>query len=228
MENSSFLKQGASASQKNRLFKNFVTVDRFALHHYEMSRSLPTDLCSDAALIARIQRGDDRGYAELLKVHLTSVRAFVAMKLPVAHLADELTHETFVFAFQNLKGFEVQHSFRAWLRAIALNLVRRELQRFARERKNQSRFQQEQIHLLISEVERKQTADEIGFLEECIASLPESMASLIADRYHKGRTSDEIAADWQRSPEWVRVTLLRVRRQLRECIETKLEVAHGH
>ena len=150
------------------------------------------------------------------------------MKLPLAHLADELTHETFVFAFQNLKDFKVRHSFRAWLRAIALNLVRRELQRFAREQKNQTRLQQEQLNQLISESEKQHAADEVAFLEECIAQLPESMARLVADRYRSGRSSEEIAVEWQRSPEWVRVTLMRVRRKLRECIEAKMEVAHDY
>lgn len=84
-------------------------------------------------MIARVQRGEHEAFAELVQHHLAAGRAFIAMKLPVPHLADELTHETFVFAYQNLAGFELRSSFRAWLRAIAFNLVRRELLRFARD-----------------------------------------------------------------------------------------------
>jgi RNA polymerase sigma-70 factor (ECF subfamily) len=190
--------------------------------------SSPDDPSSDAVLIARVQRGDHDAFAKLVEIHLAPVRAYVAMKLPVPHLADELTHETFVFAFQNLGDFELRHSFRAWLRAIAFNFVRRELLRFARERQNLSRLEQEQIHKLIRESEKEDTADEVGFLEECLAQLPESMRRLVDERYRQGRAGNEIAAEWQRSPEWVRVTLLRVRRKLRECIEGKMEAAHGH
>lgn len=189
--------------------------------------SSPEDPSSDAALIARVRRGDHDAFAGLVESHLAPVRAFVAMKLPVPHLADELTHETFVFAFQNLGNFELRLSFRAWLRAIAYNFVRRELQRFARERRNLTRLEQEQFHKLIDESRREDTADEVRFLEECLARLPESMRRLVDERYRNGRAGNEIAEEWQRSPEWVRVTLLRVRRKLRQCIEGKMEAAHG-
>ena len=82
----------------------------------------------------------------------------------------------------------------------------------------------ELLHAVESEGER----DEAIFLEECLGQLSEPMRRLVQDRYHSNQTSEEIAATWQRSAEWVRVTLLRVRRQLRDCIQMKLEAAHGH
>ena len=193
-----------------------------------MSQFPSNDVSSDAALIARVQRGEHDAFAQLVGAHLAPVRAFVAMKLPVPHLADELTHETFVFAFQQLGNFELRTSFRAWLRAIAFNLVRRELLRFGREQRNLTRLEQEQVGILIRESEKDSMMDEAKFLEECLTLLPEPMRRLVDERYRQGHGSDEIAANWQRSPEWVRVTLLRVRRKLRECIETKMEVSHGH
>ena len=54
---------------------------------------------------------------------LAAVRAFVAMKLPVAHLADEITHESFVVAFRNLDALNSTDSSRAWLREIAGKIV---------------------------------------------------------------------------------------------------------
>lgn len=48
------------------------------------------------------------------------------------------------------------------------------------------------------------------------------MRRLIDERYRLGRSNDELAARFERSAEWVRVTLFRVRKQLRDCIETKL------
>ena len=63
----------------------------------------PEDESSDAVLIRRAQRGEEPAFADLVRRHLPAVRAFIAMKLPVAHLADELSHETFVFAFAAAK-----------------------------------------------------------------------------------------------------------------------------
>jgi RNA polymerase sigma-70 factor, ECF subfamily len=189
--------------------------------------SMPNDEPSDAKLIAGAQRGEEDAFAVLARRHLPAVSAFIAMKLPVAHVAEELTHETFVFAFRNLAGFELHTSFRAWLRAIAFNLVRRELLRFAREQQNLSRLEQAQWADLARTAERSSGRDEAVFLEECLGRLPEAMQRLVQDRYHRGHSNEEIAAAWERTGEWVRVTLLRVRRQLRECIEQKMEATHG-
>ena len=190
--------------------------------------SNPEGESSDTMLIKRAQHGEELAFAGLVQRHLPAVRAFIAMKLPVAHLADGLTRETFVFAFQNLAGFELQTSFRAWLRAIGCNLVRRELLRFAREQQNLSRLEQAQWADLAQSAERSGDRDEALFLEECLGRLPEALQRLVQDRYHTGHSNEEIAAAWQRTSEWVRVTLLRVRRQLRECIGRKMEAAYGH
>ena len=52
--------------------------------------------------------------------------------------------------------------------------------------------------------------------------LPDTMRQLLEDRYHRGLAGVQIAESRGRTEEWVRVTLLRVRRQLRECIDQKM------
>jgi DNA-directed RNA polymerase specialized sigma24 family protein len=53
----------------------------------------------DADLLRRVKRGDTDAFAPVMRRHVPSLRAFVALHLPVRHLADEVAHETFVFAF---------------------------------------------------------------------------------------------------------------------------------
>ena len=196
-----------------------------------MMRSTPEpsdDALPDAALIARARQGDETASSELVARHLAPVRAFVAMRLPIPHVVDELTHETFVFAFTHLADFEMRESFRAWLRAIAFNLVRRELLRFARERQNLSNFERLQLAELEEEADQAGSRDEVVFLEECMGRLPETMRQLLDDRYDRGLSGGQIAERLGRTEEWVRVTLLRVRRQLRDCIDHKMTGgAHG-
>src|SRR5579862_5838493 len=98
-----------------------------------MMPNLPGDTeRTDGDLITRVQKGDGAAFGPLLDRHLVNIRSFVALKVPVAHLVDELTHETFVFAYQHIAQFEAGTAFRPWLRAIAWNLIRAELQRFSR------------------------------------------------------------------------------------------------
>lgn len=184
-------------------------------------RSLPLGDLPDGELIGLAQRANEEACSALVDRHLVPVRAFVAMRLPINHVVDEITHETFVFAFTHLTEFELHGNFRAWLRSIAHNLVRRELLRFAREQQNLSKFEQLQIADLAQRHEQE-SGDEVIFLEECLGRLPETMRRLLDERYHHGHSSMQIAKSWGRTEEWVRVTLLRVRRQLRGCIDGKM------
>lgn len=183
------------------------------------------DPTPESELIVRVQAGDLDAFAPLVRRHLSEIRAFVCLRLPVPHLADEITHETFVFAFREIARFDATKPLRPWLRAIAWNLVRSELLRFAREQVNLSRFEQTQLIALARDAEQRALRDETIFLEECLAHLPENLRRLVDERYRLGRTNEEIAAAYERSAEWVRVTLFRVRKQLRDCIETKLAAA---
>lgn len=180
---------------------------------------------TDAELVGRVRGGEADAFALLLRRHLTTVRAFVAMKLPVAHLTDEITHESFVFAFRNLDALTSAGSFRAWVRAIAWNLVRKELLRFAREQANLSKLEQSQLADLAAAAAPTEPGDEAAFLEECLATLPGMARHLVQERYQRGLSNEELAAAMGRTAEWVRVTLFRIRAQLRECITGKQELA---
>jgi len=176
----------------------------------------------DAELVRRVQAGDIEAFAPLVHQHLPVVRAFVALRLPVPELVDEITHETFVFAFRNIAEFEAGRPFRPWLRAIAWNLVRAELQRFAREQANLSRFEQAQLAGFSRGVDSETSSDDAVFLEECLGELPANLRRLVEERYRRGLTGEEIGAAMGRTVEWVRTTLFRVRKQLRTCIEGKV------
>ena len=85
----------------------------------------------DDALTRAAQAGDHAAFAALLDAHLPHVRTFLALKAPVPQLVDEIAHDAFVFAYRHLDEFTPGTSFRAWVRAIAWNLLRAEVQRFA-------------------------------------------------------------------------------------------------
>lgn len=176
----------------------------------------------ESALVRSVQAGEASAFAPLLDRHLEHIHAFIAVRLPVPHLVDEIAHETFVFAFRNLARFTPGTSLRAWLRAIAANKIRAELERFGREQRNRLGYSlQREIELSAAEPDER-THAEIRFLEECIALVPDHLRALLDLKYRDGRSSDAIAFRLQRSAAWVRTTLFRVRQQLRECLESKL------
>src|SRR5439155_3789378 len=134
-----------------------------------------TEDMDDATLVHEIQQGDHARFEQLLDRHVHHVRAFLALKVPVAHLVDELTHETFVFAFRNIRDFTTGTSVQAWLRAIAWNLLRAEIQRFSREQVNQARFAAHYICQSAQTAADPCAPEEIEFLEHCLDQVPSRM-----------------------------------------------------
>jgi RNA polymerase sigma-70 factor (ECF subfamily) len=176
----------------------------------------------DATLVEAVQRGNHQAFEPLVERHLDHLHAFVSLKLPVPHLVDEITHETFVFAFHRIAEFTAGTSFRAWLRAIAANKVRAEIERYCREERNRLAYA-EQSTLDASYHEASiHDSRELEALNDCIKEVPEHLRTLLTLKYHEDSSTAEIAQRLQRSLAWVRTTLCRVRQQLKECVERKL------
>lgn len=176
---------------------------------------------ADAGLVLAAQAGDHDAFAALLDVHLPHVRTFLALKAPVPQLVDELAHDTFVFAFRHLNEFQPGTSFRAWVRAIAWNLLRAEVQRFAREQVNQEKFTAWQLVEWETSAADSAPSPEAEHLHDCLDQLDGPLRELITLKYRDDHSTETIATRLKRSLVWVRVSLFRVRQQLRECIEAK-------
>src|ERR1700747_902173 len=77
----------------------------------------------EAELIARAREGDRDAFSTLVTRY---ERRVVGVALAVVHNQDdalELAQETYVRAFENLRGFESRSSFSTWLYRIAANLA---------------------------------------------------------------------------------------------------------
>jgi RNA polymerase sigma-70 factor (ECF subfamily) len=173
-------------------------------------------------LIHRVQAGDLEAFAELMGLHVRRVRRFVALNLPVPHLIDEITHETFIFAFQNLGKFKPDGSFGGWLSAIAGNLVRAELQRFRREQENQKKYTDLRVIDTLTGRPPDTVSRESDLLETCLQKVPGKFRGLLDLKYKLALSTEEIAANCKQSPAWVRTTLFRLRQQLRDCLTSRL------
>lgn len=178
---------------------------------------------TETDLVLKVQEGDLGAFEQLLELHSSRLRAFVAMKLPVPHLIDEIAHEAFVFAHRHIDDFEAGTDFGKWLRAIAFNLVRKETLRYQRITQNKEKFLE---HYLVEQSSKGQWSPEspaVVFLEECLEKLPDQQKLLLEHKYKLSETSREMARAFDQSEAWVRTTLCRVRTALRKCIEQKLE-----
>ena len=62
----------------------------------------------------------------------------------------------------------------------------------------------------------------LAALERCVTQLPERSRRLVDGRYRQQRSRAELAAEFGVSEHGIRVSLHRLRRALRECIERRL------
>jgi RNA polymerase sigma-70 factor (ECF subfamily) len=77
---------------------------------------------TDAELIARWKRGDQRAAAALVDRHAPPLARFAA-SLGERDGVDELVQDTFVRAFQSLETFRADSSLRTWLFTICKRLI---------------------------------------------------------------------------------------------------------
>ncbi|MEO0413527.1 MAG: sigma-70 family RNA polymerase sigma factor [Verrucomicrobiota bacterium] len=177
----------------------------------------------EVTLVKEVKTGDLLAFEKLIDLHASHLRAFVAMKLPVPHLIDEIAHEAFVFAHRRIDDFETGTDFGKWLRAIAFNLIRKETLRYQRLSKNNEKFLDHCLVQSSAAAGPKPESAMIAYLEECLEELPEKQRQLLHLKYHDADSTREMSESLEQSEAWVRTTLCRVRTALRECVETKLE-----
>ncbi|MCM8543316.1 MAG: sigma-70 family RNA polymerase sigma factor [Lentisphaeraceae bacterium] len=178
----------------------------------------------ETRLIIETQEGSIEAYEELMHIYMHRIRAFLAMRAPVPSIIDQIANDTFIYAYNHIDEFEADTYFFRWLTAIARNLLRAEVQRFARVQSNKDRYA---IHLQ-SMNELDETEDEaevyVDHLKVCVQNLPKNQKDLIQMKYHGKLSTNDLADSWNKSTAWVRTTIFRIRKELKKCIEAKVAV----
>src|SRR5262249_5054583 len=106
--------------------------------------------------------------------------------------ADEVTQKTFVRAYQSLKTFRFQSSFKTWLITIALNLARNELRRGSKP----SVPLEEGLHASEHENpwEKAEAEGRHRWLEQAMETLPDRQREVVQLRIQEELSFKEIAS----------------------------------
>jgi RNA polymerase sigma-70 factor (ECF subfamily) len=185
----------------------------------------------EGPLIREALGGSEEAFSGLVRLHQAAVQAYLGRTIRNLDVVEDLAQETFLKAYRNLPQFRAASPFRVWLfgiaRTEALMHWRQERARRAQEGRSLGRALQDWLGARVEAEasgpeahERKVTA-----LETCVKGLPDRSAALIEEYYVKGHTIGQIARATGKSEVAVRVTLLRIRQALRDCIQGKIAVA---
>lgn len=182
------------------------------------------------ALVARVLAGDREVFGSLVSRHQREVWAVTSALLDRA-VAENLVQQCFVNAYEHLDQYQAGRDFGAWLRAIARNLVLRELRAAGRETSRLARYREHLLAALGSEDDaaREREADRAAHFERaqralrgCREQLAPAAARALSLRYEQDLPLPEIAQTLGRTVVATRQLLFRTRLALRACLERAL------
>lgn len=140
----------------------------------------------DAALAAR---GDQAAFERLYRRHSARIHSLVRRMLS-GDVADELTQDVFVRAWQKLSLFRGESAFGTWLHRLAINVI---LAKRADLAKQRGRFTSDEFALDVVPVRAPSHETRMDF-ENALASLPHGAREIFVLHDIEGYKHAEIAA----------------------------------
>ena len=176
----------------------------------------------DAKLIQRVLAGDDTAFSMLVKKYQKPVHALAWRKVGDFHIAEEITQDTFLKAYQKLSMLKEPQRFLSWLYVIATNLCKAWLRKKrlrTQSLENTARIALEKAtysDYVIEENERTAVETQREAVKKLLAKLQESERTIVTLRYFGEMSSAEIGEFLGISANTVRSRLRRAQQRLKE------------
>ena len=176
----------------------------------------------DTRLIQCVLAGDDTAFAELVKKYQQPVHALVWRKVGDFHVAEEITQDTFLKAYQKLTTLKEPQRFASWLYVIAANRCKawhRRKRLWMQSLDTTSGVQLESATYsgyVISENERVAAESQREVVKQLLAKLQESERTVMTLHYFGEMTCEEISKFLGVSVGAVKSRLSRARHRLKK------------
>ena len=177
---------------------------------------------SDAQLIHRVLNGDDTAFSELVKKYQKQVHALAWRKIGDFHIAEEITQDTFLKAYQKLRTLKKPQRFASWLYVIATNRCNTWLhkKRFRMQLlKNKGGARSEKpsySEYVVEENERVSVETQREVVKKLLAKLEESERIVMTLHYFGEMSCTEIGAFLGVSANTVKSRLRRAQQRLKK------------
>ena len=186
----------------------------------------------DAQLVNQFLAGDEGAFTTLVKKYQKSVHALVWRKVGDFHIAEEITQDTFLKAYQKLATLKNPNQFAGWLYVIADRLCiawhrkqkppMESLETTSGEEIEESSYRHyEDEQRVEASTEHRQ-----GYIRSLLEKLPESERTVVTLHYLGEMTCQAISEFLGVSPNTVKSRLQRARNRLKEQ-ETMIQETLG-
>jgi RNA polymerase sigma-70 factor, ECF subfamily len=145
----------------------------------------------DRILVEEVLAGRLESFDGLVRKYQKSIFYLILRMMRRSEDADEVTQKTFLRAYQSLRTFRFQSSFKTWLMAIALNLARNEFRRGNRTMiPLDEKFPDPESG---DPWEKARAEGQRQWLEQALETLPDRQREVIQLRIHEELSFKEIA-----------------------------------
>ena len=176
----------------------------------------------DVELIQRVIDGDDTAFSTLMEKYKKSVHALAWRKIGDFHIAEEITQDTFLKAYNKLSSLKKPHSFQSWLYVTTANnckawLRKKRLRTQSLDETSSSELEKETYsHYVIQERERTSAEAQREVVKKLLAKLQEGDRTVITLYYLGGMTYEEISRFLGVSVSAIKNRLYRARQYLKK------------
>ncbi len=177
---------------------------------------------NDAVLIQRVLAGDETAFSALVKKYQRSVHALAWRKIGDFHIAEDITQDAFLKAYQRLSTLKEPQSFASWLYVITANQCKawlRKNRKWTQALERTSSTESEKATYsgyIIAENERITADTQREVVKKLLAKLQESDRTVVTLYYLGGMTYEEISNFLGVSEATIRNRLYRARRRLKK------------
>jgi RNA polymerase sigma-70 factor (ECF subfamily) len=166
-------------------------------------------------LIARSRAGDAVAERRLYETHVDRIYRLAYRLTGDDTLAQDLTQDTFIRAFERLDGFRGESAFGTWLHAIAMTVILNGLRKV-------KRFRQRETDLddaaTVGAASAEADPDLKHKLAQAVDGLPLKYRTVFVMHDVEGYTHEEIGATLGVPPGTSKAQLFRARARLREAL----------
>jgi RNA polymerase sigma-70 factor (ECF subfamily) len=155
----------------------------------------------------------------------SDLRAFIGAAVRDPATREDVFQEVAMILWKKFERYDPARPFGAWARGIASRKILEDHRMKGRlpESCTPEALEMLSSGFMADAAESPWEARETA-LNQCLDTLPERSARLIRDRYHADQPMEAMAAKAGLSVEALYQTLSRLRRQLRDCVQRRLEL----
>ncbi|HDH63160.1 MAG TPA: sigma-70 family RNA polymerase sigma factor [Firmicutes bacterium] len=169
----------------------------------------------DKELVGRVKKGEVSAFAILVEKYEREIFEYSYFLIGDREEALDMTQETFLKAYTNIKTLRREEDFKFWLRRIARNLCFKRIKKMRREKEVMER-QREETLSLDSYVIKKEREERV---KRALNKLPEKMKEIIILRDIEGLSYKEIKEILNIPMSLVKVRIFRARNLLKKILE---------